>query len=263
MKRKNTNYFRHAFVVLIAGVVGAQATMSQGSAGTAANIEPRTIVDMPTAGMLPAGSFVLEIDFYQGGGVLTGMSVGLVDRFSIGLSYGGTRLIGADEPVMNRIPGVSLKVRVIEESTLLPAIALGFDTQGKDGFLRHLDRYVVKSPGFYASVSRNYPWLGFLTLHGGINYSLEQADNDKDLNFYAGVEKSLGPVLSMMMEYNLGLNDSDNEATSRGRGFLNFGMKWSVGGGLTLGLNLKDVVKNAGDVQVGNRTVELEYLRFF
>jgi len=238
-------------------------SFAQGSAGTSGNVEPRTLVDIPIAGMLPNGSFALDVDFFQEGGVLLGITAAVLDRLSLGVSYGGSKLIGGDTPEMNNAPGVNVKVRLLDESLVLPAVALGFDSQGKEAYLKDLQRFTIKSPGFYAVASKNYSLLGYFSIHGGVNYSLERADDDKDINAFAGVEKTLGPVISIMLEYNLALNDTDGEAPGKGRGYLNAGLKWSVGGGLTLGLALKDLVKNGGDVTVGNRTVRIEYVRFF
>jgi hypothetical protein len=242
--------------------LAGEMSMAQGSAGTGGNIEPRYLVDVPTAGMLAKGAFALDVDIYQEGGMLLGLSIGIIDRLSFGISYGGTRLIGARSPVMNKAPGVSIKVRLFEESVDNPAVAVGFDSQGRDGYLKDLDRYTIKSPGFFAAVSKNYSLIGFLSVHGGLNYSLERADHDRDLNIFAGVEKTIGSVVSFMVEYNLAINDDEQQTVGRGRGYLNSGLKWSVGGGLTLGVNLKDMGKNARNVTVGNRTVRLEYIRF-
>ena len=241
--------------------LGTSLCFAQGSAGTGGKLEPRFLVDVPTAGMLPKGTVNLDVDFYQEGGVLLGVSLGIFDRLSIGVSYGGSNLIGGDKPVMNEIPGMHLKIRLLEESFVLPALALGFDSQGKDGYLKDLDRYKIKSPGFYAVASKNYSFLGFMSFHGGINYSLERSDGDEDINVFAGIEKTLGPVVSLMVEYNLGANDSNAKAVGRGRGYLNAGLRWSIGGGLTLGASLKDLAKNGGDVSIGNRTVQIEYIR--
>jgi hypothetical protein len=239
------------------------AAPAQGSAGTSGRLEPRYVVDIPTAGMIDKGSFIIDADFYQGGGVLFGFSFGIFDRFSAGFSYGGSRLIGGESPVMNPIPGFSLKLRVLEESTLFPALAVGFDTQGRDGYISSLDRYVIKSPGLYAVVSKNYAFLGYLSFHGGTNYTFERADGDRDLNFFAGAEKTIGPFASILMEYNLGLNDDGGNAIGKGRGYLNAALRILAGGGLTIGINLKDLTKNGGDVSVANRTFRIEFAHPF
>ena len=110
------------FLCLIFGLGIFSRANAQGSAGTEGHLEPRFLVDIPTAGMLAKGSLALDLDFYQEGGVLLGLSVGLLDRLSIGVSYGGTHLIGSDDPVMNSVPGANIKIRIIEENMTFPAL---------------------------------------------------------------------------------------------------------------------------------------------
>ena len=234
---------------------------AQGSAGSSGRLEPRSIVDFPTAGMIPRGDIAFDVEFYGEGGVDFGCAVGILDRLSAGLSYGGSGLIGSGSPVMNATPGFNVRVRVLEESVYVPALALGFDTQGHDGYIRSLDRYTVKSPGLYAVVSKNYAFLGYLSVHGGANYSLERADGNRNVNFFGGVEKTIGPFLSYMIEYNLGLNDTGGNARGTGKGYLDMALRCSLGGGLTAGVNFKDIAHNAGNGDTIERTVRLEYVR--
>jgi len=254
---------RSSALILLVTACLAQPARAQGSAGSGSRIEPRYLVDIPTAGMPDKGSFALDIDFFQEGGLLLGFSAGLLDRLSFGISYGGSSLIGEGTPVMNEVPGVNLRIRAIEENVTLPAIVVGFDSQGKDGYLKSLSRYVIKSPGFFAVASKNYSMLGFLSIHAGANYSLERADGDRDANAFAGVEKTIGSFVSAVLEYNLGNNDNNVRAIGKGRGYLNGGFKWSISGGLTLGVNFKDLLKNGPEVTAANRTVTLEYVHPF
>ncbi|HTY58875.1 MAG TPA: YjbH domain-containing protein [Bacteroidota bacterium] len=247
--------------VLLTVLIGESALRAQGSAGSSGKLEPRVLVDFPTAGMIPRGSLALDVDFYREGGVDLAVAVGIFDRLSAGLSYGGSGLIGAGSPVMNATPGFNVKLRFLEESVYIPALALGFDSQGRDGYNRSLDRYVIKSPGFYAVLSKNYAFLGDLSIHGGSDYSLERSDGNRNVNLFAGIEKTIGPFLSLMIEYNLGSNDTGNNSLGKGRGYLNTGLRCSLGGGLTLGVNLKDLSDNGGNVTVANRTVHIEYVR--
>jgi hypothetical protein len=252
---------RFTLVAVIVVALFIEPASGQGSAGSASSLEPRYLIDIPTAGILHANDLALDLDFYQQGGVLVAVSIGLLNRLNLGVSYGGSKLLGSEEPEMNQVPGISLKVRAIEENVVLPAIVIGFDSQGKDGYIKSLSRYTVKSPGFFIVGSKNYSMLGFFSIHGGVNYSLERADGDKDFNIFAGVEKTVGSVVSILAEYNLAANDSNGKAIGKGHGYLNTGLKWSMGNGLTLGVNLKDLVKNANQVNVGNRTIRIEYVK--
>lgn len=234
---------------------------AQGSAGSSGRLEPRSIVDFPTAGMIPRGSIAFDVEFYGEGGVDFGCAVGILDRLSAGLSYGGSGLIGSGSPVMNATPGFNVRLRVLEESVYVPALALGFDSQGHDGYIRSLDRYSVKSPGLYAVVSKNYAFLGYISVHGGANYSLERADGNRNVNLFGGVEKTIGPFLSYMIEYNSGLNDTGGNAQGTGKGYLDMALRCSLGGGLTAAVNFKDIAHNAGNGTPAERTVRLEYVR--
>jgi len=242
------------FMMIVSGA-------GQGSAGTSATIEPRYLVDLPTAGIIPSGNLAIDLDFFESGGVLLTSSVGAFDRLLFGFSYGGTGIIGFDRPSWNPRPGVVVKLRLVEETESFPALTLGFDSQGKQAYLTGNDRYTIKSPGFYAVVSKNYAAAGYVSIHAGVNYSLERADGDRDPNLFAGIEKSIGSIISIVGEYNLGANDSNHDARGRGRGYLNFGFHISAGKGFTLGFHLKDLLRNQQDVTIGNRTLQLEYVQ--
>ena len=252
--------------VIVSGLtILIQSAFGQSNAGASATIEPTMIIDKPTAGMLHRGNYYASAGFFEQGGVLFGVSVGLIDRFNFGISYGGTDVLGTNKPKMNPYPGVNVKIRIMDESATAPAVAIGFDWQGRGPYLEDLKRYTTKSPGFYAVASQNYAILGNLSIHGGANLSTERGDGDKDLDVFVGAEKSLGHDISLLAEYDLGLNDNSANAIGRGRGrgYLNLGMRWSWGKGLVLGLNIKDILKNQGDITVGNRTLQLEYVGTF
>jgi hypothetical protein len=233
----------------------------KGSAGANAGLEPRAIIDVPTAGILPHGNVGFDVEFFQQGGVLLALSGGLFNRVELGVAYGGTELLGAQQPAWNITPGWKIKFRLYEESASFPALVLGFDSQGKELYIDSLSRYTIKSPGIYAVASKNYQLLGYFGIHGGMNYSLERSDGDSDPNFFIGIDKALGPIFSIVAEYNFGLNDSNREALGKGRGYLNAGFRTSFGNGFTFGFNLKDVTKNQQDISIGNRTIQLEFVR--
>jgi hypothetical protein len=265
--RARWNVKRDFLLIISAFIVLSCATplLGQSNTGTAATIEPTMIIDRPTAGMLHRGNYYVYSNFFEEGGVLFGVSVGLLDRFNFGISYGGTNILGKQKPEMNPYPGVNIRLRILEESSATPAVAVGFDWQGRGPYDDGLKRYLVKSPGFYAVASQNYAVGGNLSLHGGINLSTERGDGDKDLDAFVGAEKSLGKDMSILAEYDFGLNDNSADAfgRDRGRGYLNVGFRWSWGKGLVLGLDTKDILKNQGDITLGNRTIQIEYVGSF
>lgn len=242
-----------------------ESLLAQSYAGEGAKIEPTMLIDKPTAGMLKRAHYAISSNYFQRGGVLVGVSVGLFDQFSFGISYGGTEIIGPNKIQMNPQPGINAKLRLFDETLMMPAFALGFDSQGKEPFLEadSLNRYTIKSPGVYVAASKNYAFMGNLSVHGGLNLSLEKDDGDNDMNAYLGVEKTLGPDISLLAEYDFAFNDNHLRALGEGRGYLNLGLRWSWGKGLIIGFDLKNVSKNQKNVSVGNRTLHIDYIGAF
>lgn len=245
--------------ILLISTLTAMA-VAQGYAGDAATNEPIALVDKPTAGMLKRASYLVTSNYFQDGGMLVGLSVGVFDRFMFGISYGGADIIGRNAIRMNPLPGVQAKLRVFNEGSLLPAIVVGFDSQGRETFLDSLDRFSIKSPGAYVAASRNYALLGNLSIHGGVNFTTERKDGDKDMNAYLGLEKSIGEDISILAEYDFAFNDDHGRAVGRGRGYLNLAFRWHWGKGLVVGFDLKNVIKNQQNISVGNRLLQIDYV---
>lgn len=242
-----------------------ETALAQSYAGDGATIEPIMLIDKPTAGLLKRGSYSVSSNFFQKGGMLLGISVGIFEPFTFGISYGGTDIIGPNKIEMNPMPGVNAKLRLVSESSVMPALAIGFDSQGKEPYLSAdtLKRYTIKSPGVYIATSKNYEFLGNFSVHGGLNKSMETNDGDKDLDMYVGAEKSIGRDISIMLEYDFAANDNNNNAIGKGIGYLNFGFRWTWGKGIVVGFNLKNITKNQDNVSVGNRTLQIDYIGNF
>ncbi len=247
--------------LLLFFIIISSLAVAQNSAGDAATIEPRYIIDTPTAGLLKRGAFSLEANFFQDGGLMFGLYAGALDRLTFGISYGGVGIIGKTNATMQKLPGVLLKYRLFDESEAMPAVAFGFDSQGKETYIDSLERFTIKSRGIFIAASKNYSFLGFLSFHGGVNWSMEKKDGDKDMNTFVGVEKSIGQEISFIAEYDFAFNDNHGNAYGRGNGYLNAGLRWALANGLTLGFDLKNVAKNQQNVTFGNRTLKVEYVR--
>ena len=250
-------------MLLIVFALASGRLRAQSYAGDAATIEPTMIVDKPTAGMLKRGSYEITSNFFQRGGVLLGVDVGLFDVFSFGIGYGGTDLIGSSKVNMNPAPGVNVKLRLFGEGTVAPAVAVGFNSQGKEPYVDSLSRYTIKSPGVFVAASKNYAFLGNLSLHGGVNLSMEKSDGDGNANVYAGLEKSVGRDISILAEYDAATNDFGGRSLGLGKGYLNLAFRWAWGKGLVIGFDLKNVTKNQDNVSIGNRTIEIDYVGSF
>jgi hypothetical protein len=205
---------------------------------------PRFLVDTPTAGLVPEGAFETRARAFPGGGLALRVDVGLLEWLSIGGGFGGMKIIGDGEPDWYPEPGFSLKLRLIQEDFVYPAFAVGLDTHGSGYYDEQLHRFQYKSRGLYAVLSKNYDWYGDLTLHGGISRSLEEED-DPNATPFVGIEKSLGAVLGLGVEYDLASNDNrDDGAYGRGRGYLNTALRWHVAPPMEVRFVIRDMLKN-------------------
>jgi hypothetical protein len=234
---------------------------SQGTAGDQAKYEYRYLIDMPTAGVLEKGVVGVTSEILPAGVLIVSIEAGVFENVSIGISYGGSNLIGSGNVDWYKLPGVNIRARVINEETLVPAIAFGFDSQGKGVYDESSKRYAIKSPGFFGAVSKNFSFLGYLSLHGSINYSLENNDGDSFVDVRTGLEKTLGSSFSLLVEYDFALNDNNTDFGS-GKGYLNAGIRWSPGTGFTVGFDLRDLLSNnSSSENAADRSFKIEYIK--
>lgn len=235
---------------------------AQGTAGTDAKFEYRSLVDLPSAGVLEKGFVGVTMDVLPAGVVISKMEVGVFDNFSFGISYGGANIIGTGKINWYKLPGINARFRVLDETEGTPALTLGFDSQGKGNYFDFEDRYEIKSPGFFAAGSKNFEFLGYLSVHGMVNYSLEREDGDKDLNLGIGVEKTIGSRFSIIAEYDFAVNDNGKVSLGDGNGYLNMGARWSVGDGFTIGVDLRNLLDNKKfNSNKADRGIFVEYIK--
>ncbi len=240
--------------------------------------QPVEIVDLPTAGLIPRGGFRIRSDIYADGGVLVFLDVGFTRNFNFGISYGGSNIIGSGDPDLNPRPEVSIRIRILEEEILFPAIAIGFSSQG---FGKHIDdttkcdekRYLVKSKGIYAVASKNWDILGPLSIHCGFSVSIEN-DLDDDPTVFVGLMKSLEDIFDVGIEYDLGLNDNEVRSGKcnivQKRGYLNCNIVWHMADRISLAITARDLVSKRGTsdnsgiepMRKWNRGITITYFGF-
>lgn len=235
---------------------------AQGTSGSSAKYEYRYLIDMPTTGLINKGFAGITMEAMPYGVFMTKIELGVFDGVSFGLSFGGGNVIGSGKINWYKLPGINFRVRIIEESLALPTITAGFESQGKGFFDKSLNRYEIKSPGFFVAASKNFDLLGYFSIHGALNYSLERDDNDKDLNLAFGFEKTVGEIFSILAEYDIAFNDNTLTAIGDGYGYMNFGVRCAIGDGLTIGLNLRDMLQNKKiDQNIADRGLFVEFIK--
>ncbi len=250
--------------LLIITFLTLQIAYAQGTAGEDAKYEYRQLIDMPTAGVIQKGSYGLSTELLPYGTLIVKLEAGIIENLSIGLSYGGSNIIGSGDINWYKFPpGVNLRFRLFDESLVIPALTLGFDTQGKGEYFDEAKRYEIKAPGFFAAACKNFSVLGYLSLHGEINYSiLEDNDGDNFINLMVGAEKTLGSSFSVLAEYNFAFNDNSTNEFGEGKGYLNMGVRWSISNGVTFGFDLRDLLGNSSfDTNAADRGMVIEFIQ--
>ncbi len=222
------------------------------------------LVDMPTSGIVPHANYEIGLRVYPNGGVLSNFAVGLFDKVTANLFYGGENLIGVGDVNWNPRFGLDVRVRVIDETLVTPAITLGVNSQGLGGYNDNINRYQRKSRGFYAVGSRNYTTLvGDMGVHGGVNFSLEDADDDKDLNFFIGTNISFRGIGEAMIEYDFAANDNEGMVFGKDKGFMNIGFRFFLSNNLNLSFHLTDTFENTNGSDGFGREIRIEFREAF
>lgn len=250
------------YYIFLTFALSSQLLFAEGSAGESATYESRRIVDMPTAGVIPKGTFEVNAFLMQQGGLMTEFAASPFTNFLIGVSFGGSRIIGTSTPQFQDFPGVQIKYRVFDETDAIPAFALGLNSQGLGTYSKELERYQTASPGIYLASSKSFRWpLGLIYLTAGVNYSLEPLPDDRSVNFYFGAEQTIFSRMSISSEFNFNLED--NSAFMEHRGLLNFQIKWAASDNLTVSLMLRDAFAHFRESNSLVRFVGIEYISRF
>ena len=244
---------------------------------------PTNLITVPTAGTLVRGSFSMEMRVQKKGGLITGLTVGITDRFQFGLSYGAGNLIGDDSLQWYPRPEVNLKYHLLDETGSAPGCSIGLITQGfgtytseytpVDGHGEPLDplsveRYDIKAYGAYISASKNWKTpLGNAGLHAGMSKNfLEDKDGDEDPNLFFGLDMEVNPELSLLVEYNAALNENDmtanNLALSKG-GYLNAAVRWTFVDRLHIEMDFNNLLFDEDKVNYFNRELKITYIEYF
>jgi len=225
---------------------------------------PIRLVDAQTAGIIPRGSYQIESRLYPGGsgvngdGLLVGITVGITDRFNLGLGYGGEGIVGRGRNAeFNPFPGCLVKYRLFDENFLLPGVAVGFDYQGYGGIAKEdavgYNGYLYKSQGFFLAFSKSYLFARTiqLGLHGDVSLSMEDIDKVKWPDAVTGFDIGITQMLSFVAEYDWGLTTKDptlsNPHPPYARpqdGYLHAGMRLLLSPDFAVEIDARDITEN-------------------
>ncbi len=161
--------------------------------------------DFPIARILARGEFKFGIRFQKEGGILFSLDAAILDRFSMGIRYGGMEIVGNRDINFYPMPGVNVSYLLIEESSLIPALLFGIETQGFDEYIDGSDRYFVKSRGIFLSVTKNF--FAGLSLTAGVNRTFETRDEKNGMDAFSSLILNFSPEFGIFTEYAFAFND--------------------------------------------------------
>ena len=208
------------------------------------------------------GSFKVEVRLGEGGTLVTYVGLGLWGRLQAGASYGAHGVLGRGKATAYPRPHVQVKVRPVCESLKWPAIVIGYDDQGIGSWSDSIKRYAIKSPGVFLVASKNWTTIGGnLGLHAGFNYSFETEDQP-GFNVYFGLDKNLGGMFAVSIEYDSGINDNNTKdgIYGTGKGYLNASVKWSVRPNFEVEFIMADILINDENAETFAREVRLTFV---
>lgn len=252
--RYRKSYRHRFFIPLLLALLTISAVAQDEETTGGEMIQPRRLIDAHTAGILPRAHFDFETRIYPSGeddisgcGLLMSITVGITDRLTIGVSYGGDGIVGRGRVRGNPYPGALIKYRLFEETNFIPGVAIGYDHQGYGGIEPvNYTGYVYKSQGLFCALSKNY--LIFkkiqLGLHGAINFTWEDIKNVKWPNCYVGMDIGLNEELAVAFEYDCALNQKDRGTghyTNPLKGIFNIGIRWAFMPSFYIEFDAKDI----------------------
>lgn len=252
-------------LIIIATILTISAIQlnAQGSAGMSSAYESRFVVDMPTAGVIPKGTYSIYGLAYTSGGTLIYFDVAPFENFNIGLSYSGTNLLGEGDIIFQKLPGINIRWRIFNETNVFPAILLGVSNQGRGVYYKEFKRFQTFFPGIFASVSKTFKWtLGQFSAHGGLNSSWEQPGGKLYPNLWAGIEHTIGQFASINIELNPNYTDSKSDVMNNSM-LLNAQLRISPSKGITLELIARDLFNHTKNFSGFERWFGIEYITNF
>lgn len=247
-------------IVTIAAIILVMA-WSVESIGQDLSLRPlQKLIDCPSTGGPEPGSYDFELRTFSGGGVLAGFTVGLFPRFKLGLHYGGSGILGYENPDWHPQPGINVAYRIIDESIPLPALAVGFTNQGYGYWDDDAARFQYREKGFYAVLSKNFSLstLGEIGWHAGVNDNPAEG-NPRSINMFAATDIKFSSQIGIIAEYSAALDDRKGiDAFGTGKGYMHGAFRWNIGERLALDFILRDVLVNQDSKVRGGKSIGRE-----
>jgi len=260
MNQYNTSFIRFLFALSIIVCLHIQL-QAQGSAGSKGKMPRLSIVDMPTASILPQRAYRVSSLLMQESGMLVQATYGLAKNVNLGFSYSSMPLFGEGDPALQPLLLFEIRARLFAETKTSPALAIGVNSQGI-GQWRDVRRFEYNAPGIYLCASKNIGWeAGKLSLHGGVNYPIMPSAYSNTPSAFLGIEQSIASNVTLSAEYVGTWNEDPTYMNSDG--LLNCAVKYSPFKGVNLYFQGRDLMESRVNAQGFLRYVGIEYIGVF
>jgi hypothetical protein len=217
------------------------------------------LVDLQTAHTLPRAAYAINMRVGPGGGLTTGMVVGLASFANVGVSYGAGNVIGSGDAIWDDEVEFELKLRLAEEYGVMPGLAIGYDSRGYGKEVGDGD-YAKASEGIYVAAVKTAPFSEFWQFHGGVYRTLELERAEP--GFFLGVTARFSQEFSVVTEYALGIERTADGSSDR-TGFLNAGLRWVFEEQLELSLLFRNLGGASGSPERSSRALALAFYNSF
>jgi hypothetical protein len=232
------------FAFLLAAAPRLQAKGEMASAPT--NYE---MVEAPTAYILMHGGYDIVTQLYDNGGLFVRANVGFKDFFMFGFSANATDVIGQGT-IQIQTPRLFLKFKLLDQKTAPVALAVAWDDRGYGSVVDGRFEPGLQK-GFYAVVSHEFPELGYLQAHAGMNVvQFDSFDSSRDLGAFFGTSFALAPPLLFNFEL-------DKLLSTQWQFNANFLV--NVDNSLRIGMDFRDI--NRSDLFA--RILRIQFMGFF
>lgn len=195
-------------------------------------------IDQPSHESLFHGEYLLSLRLQDENGMIGSGYAGLFDKFTIGLSYGGLRLLGNQTPEWYPRVEFRSRVLILPETEIYPQIVFGFDSQG---YGRYEEGYEIPAKGFFLVIGKDFQ---LFQVSLGVNRGVEK---NKEFEGFCGGSLGIGTGFFFLGDYSL----QDNR--------LNLGIESKFMETLSLRFSIRDIFGEDGF----DRIVEIGYKESF
>jgi len=203
-------------------------------------------IDQPVPISLAHAEYYVSARLWGSGGIMMRFGLGLFDRVTLGMSYGGNYIIGARKPeFFDRYrPEFQARLAVLQEQGYAPNVMLGFESQGYDDCIQQ--EYEVREKGGYLCVGKT---VDAIRTHCQLGVSYW-----KGFDGFVALNALLPGDVELIAEYDPAFNDRREE--QKNPGFLNFGIGWTFAERIRMVLGLRDALGNRAETKL-NRVLEI------